>query len=88
MENKAAEANAALAAIRSRPHNGTMYQADDVDYLMALAETAGNGLAAINPQWFRDQAKLIKGTLDRVAELESEVKKLRNSPHTGSAGEW
>lgn len=30
-DNKAAEANAQLAAIRAKPHNGKTYQADDVD---------------------------------------------------------
>lgn len=69
MTNEAAEANAALAAIRKAPHNGVMFQADDVDYLNALAVTAGNGLGAINPNWFRDQAKLVAGTLAEVERL-------------------
>jgi hypothetical protein len=83
MENKAAEANAQLAAIRATPHNGKMYQADDVDYLLALAETQGRGLGAINPQWFRDQANLVKGTLSalqateqRAAESERQLREL------------
>lgn len=76
-ENRAAEANAALARVRATPHNGKMYQADDVDYLHALAVTMGNGLGAINPQWFVHQAKLVRGTLDRVAELESELTSIR-----------
>ena len=72
-ENKAAEVNAKLAALRNAPHNGKMYQPDDVDYLLALAETMGRGLGAINPKWFRDQAKLVKGTLEKLDELESEL---------------
>jgi len=66
-ENKAAEVNARLAALRSTPHNGKVYQADDVDYLLALAETAGGGLGAISPQWIRSQAKLVAGTLNELA---------------------
>ncbi len=66
MKDEAAKANAALAELRSKTHNGKMYQADDVDYLLALAEAQGRGLGAINPQWLRDQAKLVKGTLDSL----------------------
>lgn len=77
MTNEADKANAALAAIRATPHNGRMYQDDDVQYMLELAVIAGNGLGAINPQWFRDQAKLIKGTLAEVARLTAENAALR-----------
>jgi hypothetical protein len=71
MIDKSREVNAQLAAIRSAPHNGKMYQADDADYMLALAEFAGGGLGAISPQWFRDQAKLIRGTLAQLALAEA-----------------
>lgn len=70
MKNEADKVNAKLAELRKRPHNGKIYQEDDVDYLLALAETQGCGLGAINPAWFRAQAKLIKGTLDALASAE------------------
>ena len=69
MKNEAAEANAKLAAIRSQTHNGKMYERSDVEYMLALAVTAGGGLGAVAPQWFRDQAKLIAGTLDQLAAV-------------------
>jgi hypothetical protein len=73
------EANAQLAALRASPHNGKMYQADDVDYMLALAEAQGRGLGDINPQWFRDQAKLIRGTLARLSAAERENERLRSA---------
>ena len=69
MKNEAAEANAKLASIRSQTHNGKTYERSDVEYMLALAVTAGGGLGAIAPQWFRDQAKLIAGTLDQLAAV-------------------
>lgn len=75
-ERAAAAENAKLAAIRATPHNGQIFQADDVDYLLALADTMGNGLGAINPQWFRDQARLVKGTLEELAAKEAEIQRL------------
>lgn len=76
-QNLADHANATLAALRKQPHNGMMFQADDVDYLNAIAVTAGNGLGAISPQWFRSQAKLVAGTLARIAELETVMGDMR-----------
>lgn len=64
-----ANADAALGEIRKQPHNGKIYQQDDVQYMLAWAEKLELGFASFNPQWFRDQAKLIHNTVAELSRL-------------------
>jgi hypothetical protein len=48
---------------------GPMFEASDVAYLHGLADKMERGFYSVNPQWVRDLAARVEGTLCRLVEL-------------------
>jgi hypothetical protein len=67
-----------LARIRATPHNGKVFQADDADYLMAIAAKLESGTAvALAGDWYRQMGLRVRATLAAVARLTRERDRLR-----------
>jgi hypothetical protein len=73
-----AAADELLARIRATPHNGKVFQADDADYLMAIAAKLESGTAvALAGDWYRQMGLRVRATLAAVARLTRERDRLR-----------
>lgn len=65
-----------MNGIRATSHNGEIYQRDDVDYFIALANQAER--TVVNATWLRDQSRLLCATLDELDRLRSAEARLEN----------